>query len=81
MYGNTWWLVGDIIQILGENYLRFTVEYPHGVHNWVLIMSKMVRILFTPKNPDHWRDIAGYATLQLTMLEEIQNETSSSSAR
>ena len=34
------------------------------LHNYAMIMSKMCRILATPKNPEHWRDIEGYARLQ-----------------
>lgn len=43
------------------------------VHNFVLIMSKLARALHSPHNIDHWRDIAGYATLIVTFLEEEEN--------
>jgi len=31
--------------------------------NWMMILNKLIRALYTPNDPDHWKDIAGYATL------------------
>jgi hypothetical protein len=67
-YGDTWLLVGKVIELLEPQFMAFVPTAPHAVFNWVIMLSKMIRILFTPENPDHWRDIAGYATLQLDYL-------------
>lgn len=39
------------------------------LHNHVLIVSKLMRILRTPTTVDHWKDIAGYAQLVVDYLE------------
>lgn len=40
-----------------------------------MIASKLARIVCgNPKEPDHWRDIIGYATLVLNSLEELKQD-------
>lgn len=36
--------------------------------NWVIIMSKMNRAIWSPNEPDHFRDIAGYCSLIAKIL-------------
>jgi hypothetical protein len=71
VYGDTWLIVGDILEVgpVQKEFLHLTAEFPKAVHNWILIMSKMIRVLYTPHDADHWRDIAGYATLMYKYLE------------
>lgn len=38
-------------------------------YSWFLILGKLVRAIYSPENPDHWRDICGYAKLVLNDLE------------
>jgi hypothetical protein len=59
--GPTWKIVGQIISTLNLSVLQRT---PY-THNWVQILGKLIRALSSPNDPEHWRDIAGYATLVL----------------
>lgn len=73
-YANAWRVTGDIIanaegvrgglnMLLSHNYEMY---FP-----WVMILNKLLRILGSPKNPDHWLDIMGYAKLVYgTLVEE-----------
>lgn len=70
-YGRTWILAGIIVAMLLEEQPRITCS-PY-IHNWVLIISKVVRTMYTPYDSDHWRDIAGYAQL---VLEDLANAES-----
>jgi hypothetical protein len=70
-YGNTWELVGQIMGILREPFYQFLHEAPSLAHNWVIMQSKMVRMLFSPYKEDHYEDLIGYATLS---LEHVRKE-------
>lgn len=67
-YGQTWFEAGKVIQLLQEPFANFVREAGWMSHNWVLILSKLIRILYTPYKEDHWRDLIGYATLILDHL-------------
>lgn len=72
VYGQAWKTTGEILAFL----LRKHVPPPklfstHYVFNWIMILNKLSRILASPHNPDHWLDIAGYATL---IYEEVTDE-------
>jgi len=41
----------------------------YAIHNWMLILSKLVRAMYDPTKVDTWADIAGYATLMKEYLE------------
>ena len=72
-YGDTWWTTGQVISHIysTEGYLIFDRIIVSGYfHNWVQILGKLIRTLYTPRNPEHWRDIAGYAQLVLEDLNE-----------
>ena len=64
-YGRSWYVTGLILKLLNtDNIIQ------HGLFfAWVMILNKSIRALTTPDNPDHWRDIAGYAMLILDQLE------------
>lgn len=38
--------------------------------NWIIMMSKMNRAIWSPLERDHWEDIAGYANLQLRIIDK-----------
>jgi hypothetical protein len=70
-YGEAWKLAGIMMGSVAHLFFNMLIYSPQYAHNWVLILSKLVRALTSPRNPDHWKDIAGYATL---CLKEIENE-------
>ena len=69
-YAQAWKTSGIISQPVNEALRRLHDFYPEMHFPWVIILNKLVRILATPTNPDHWRDIAGYAQLVLDHLSE-----------
>jgi len=70
-YGSAWKLAGDILGTFHKSIYRSTLftETTYG-HNWVLILSKLIRALSSPYNRDHWQDIQGYAKLVTDDLTE-----------
>lgn len=70
VYGQTWLYAGKVLQLLHVPFTNFVGEAGWMAHNWVLILSKLIRILYTPYNEDHWRDLIGYATLILDHLTQ-----------
>ena len=72
-HGNTWYIAGWIIQLALADEVSSVVKSHWGwtIHNWVLILSKLIRALHTPWEVDHWRDIEGYARL---VREELQKQ-------
>lgn len=70
-YGEAWLVAGTIMTHLQTVRLIEGILSTPYAHNWVLILSKLIRACRSPNNPDHWRDIAGYATL---VLERIQRK-------
>lgn len=70
-YGASWKTTGEILAFLlakpGQNPPLFQTPYSF---NWIMILNKLTRALASPENPDHWLDIAGYATL---VYEEVKN--------
>jgi hypothetical protein len=60
-YGEAWLSAGQVMVVLGYRHNLFRKSM--FAHNWVLILSKMMRALHSPYKEDTWRDIAGYATL------------------
>jgi hypothetical protein len=68
-YGTAWITAGVW---LNSKAVRDSALFQESIfiHNFVLIMSKLARALHSPYNVDHWRDIAGYATLVANWLTE-----------
>ena len=62
-YGETHYLVGLVIKTLEEPFIQFVRKTPELVHNWVLMMSKLIRILHSPYKRDNYDDLIGYAEL------------------
>jgi hypothetical protein len=77
-YGQTWIEAGKVLQLLHVPFTNFVGEAGWMAHNWVLILSKLIRILYTPYNEDHWRDLIGYATLILDHLTRTDQDDVSS---
>lgn len=69
-YGDTWLVTGHAIGFIWGNMDPIKLVGSGYVHNWVQIICKAIRILATPYKLDHWRDIAGYATLVVRDLEK-----------
>jgi hypothetical protein len=68
-YGDAWKLVDAILRYIScadtktREGLQLFMYRGLGFHNWMLIPSKMMRIIHSPDKADHWLDNAGYATL------------------
>jgi len=69
-YGETWRLTGVVMGVLQEPFCSFLANASWMSHNWVQILGKLIRILYSPHHKDHWRDIIGYATLIYDELEK-----------
>ncbi len=70
-YGDAWKITGEILAfLLSPNKKKSPLFNTHFVFNWAMILNKLCRALITPNNPDHWLDIAGYATL---VYEEVKD--------
>ena len=67
-YGQAWKITGEILAFLIKK--KMPLFDTHFVFNWAMILNKLCRALITPNNPDHWLDIAGYATL---VYEEVKD--------
>ncbi len=73
-YGAAWKVTGEILAFLLDKPRDQVAPLfrTHYVFNWGMILNKLCRALASPNNPDHWLDIAGYATL---VYEEVKNAT------
>lgn len=69
-YGDTHILAGYVMGLLKDPLSDLLANHPKFAHNWVLILSKLIRILFNPYHLDNYDDIIGYATLCRQMAEE-----------
>jgi len=65
-YGGAWLICGQLVRSLD---LSAILRTPY-THNWIMIFSKVIRILASPSKLDHWQDIAGYATLVARHISE-----------
>jgi hypothetical protein len=77
-YGQSWKTTGEILSFFFRNRTSIPKLFStHYVFNWIMILNKLNRILSSPDNPDHWLDIAGYATLvyeEAKDKEEVKDE-------
>jgi len=74
VYGDTWRLAGLVLGVLQVPFDYLLKTAPQFSHNWVLMLSKLIRILFSPYNVDHYDDIIGYATLCKKELEKERHD-------
>jgi hypothetical protein len=77
VYGGSWKNVGRIVATLTNELDNFLMVFPEGWLPWIEILHKLMRLLGSPKHVDSWRDISGYATLIVDLLEGESNELSS----
>lgn len=64
-YGKAWLVTGRLMSIINTKLLMGRGLF----FAWVMILNKLVRATATPDDPDHWKDIAGYALLVVDYLE------------
>ena len=69
-YADAWMWTGKVMAALPREYVTQLLHgFPEAYLPWVTILCKLLRALGTPYNVDHWRDIAGYATLVVNHLD------------
>jgi len=68
-YGKAWAVEGQLLTPLVVPLSLLLKNFPEAWYPWIIIFNKLIRALTTPRNADHWRDIAGYATLVADHLE------------
>lgn len=70
-YGSAWITSSRALDsIPSDLWFRFQVSCMELLYSWIIIHNKLFRILASPRNIDHWKDIAGYAQLVVDYLEE-----------
>jgi hypothetical protein len=75
-HGDTHELTGLVIEVLRVPFVSFLYQAPQLSYDWTMVLSKLIRALFSPYHEDHWRDIIGYATLALMLVEKGKNDGS-----
>lgn len=68
-HGDTWKLMGSVIDALLPQIIDMIQKHPKYVWSWLMIASKLVRALFSPTSLEHWNDIQGYAQLVINDLQ------------
>lgn len=71
-YGTAWSDTNAMIRALGSTAVLDRLVDHDAIYAWISILNKLNRALYSPQNPDHWRDIIGYATLMLNHLQSMQ---------
>lgn len=61
--------------LLHEPFHNLLIRHPKFAHNWVLMLSKLIRMLFNPFHIDNYEDIIGYATLSKQLAEQQGDES------
>lgn len=75
VYGSSWLISGSVLKLLHDNGFTSIIMSSEYSHNWLLILSKLIRLLKTPNHYDTWLDIAGYATLVCEHLKLKEQTT------
>lgn len=70
VYGDAWFDAGIVMGVIPHRISNLLVVAPWMLHNWVLILSKLLRATVSPYNKDHWLDIMGYAQLVYDKIEK-----------
>lgn len=71
-YSDAWILTTEVMSFLwGKRYDMMTklTRDTSYLYAWMTILCKLLRAITTPTKADHWRDIAGYATLVAEHIE------------
>lgn len=71
-YAGAWEVTGKLVAspLLMHSVGNLLNLFPDAWFPWVMILNKLIRALWSPKNPDHWLDIQGYAKLVHDRLTE-----------
>ena len=64
-YGDAWYRAG-MSALYAQGLPIWRSPY---IHNWMVVMSKLWRVAWSPNHKDSWIDIAGYATLVANHLD------------
>lgn len=73
LYGDAWKVQGILISFLQLDHLNAIVTAGY-YHPWYMILTKLIRLLYSPRNLDSWKDIIGYANLVVKELEAKPKE-------
>jgi hypothetical protein len=71
-YADAWAKTGKVLAFVAEDVGRLLVFRSQMFYPFVAIVCKLMRVLGSPDNPDHWKDIMGYAQLVLGDIERRQ---------
>jgi hypothetical protein len=69
-YGEAWLLAGEMARLLNLD----KVTDAGFLYVLLVMLSKIARITSSPTKLDHWKDIAGYATLVFQHLEKVEDD-------
>ena len=62
-YGGAWLLTGELLTWLADRGLLDRLLNTPYAYNWIIAFNKLIRALASPTEPDHWKDLEGYAYL------------------
>jgi hypothetical protein len=62
-YNEAWAKTGIVLAPVAKELLALLINRPQMFLPFVTIVCKLMRVLGSPDNIDHWVDIAGYAEL------------------
>jgi hypothetical protein len=62
-YGNAHYLTGLVLGVLKKPLGEMLANAPELSHDWIQVLSKLIRILHDPYKIDSWDDLIGYAML------------------
>lgn len=74
-YADAWAKTGVVLEVVSSELNHLLQTWPRMYLPYVTIVCKLMRIFGSPDNPDHWKDIAGYATLVANDLEKNDEHT------
>jgi hypothetical protein len=79
-YQGTWALHGEVTKLFAVPLKTLNIQKAPMYFPWNMILNKLIRILFSPMNKDHWMDIQGYAQLVLNLLESLDEQDTESNS-
>jgi hypothetical protein len=68
VYGNASTLTGQMCRLVIGDLTILCLHHPEMFHPWIRILNKLLRILYSPTNVDHWVDIRGYTEIVIHHL-------------
>lgn len=70
-YGNSGPKVSNILNLVDFSNTPLFNDTPYLVHDYILVLSKLMRGLISPTKRDHWLDAIGYLVLIIEQLNEM----------